>query len=66
MIPNPGPDQLYRAHDLAVDPYSQMLYWSDLENNVINVTTLDMKGVGVLIGGKGQKPRSIALAPKHG
>ena len=65
VVSNPGGDE-FIPHDLEIDPYSQHLYWSDSQNNVINVTRLDMRGVGIIIHGSGQKPRAIALAPSLG
>ena len=64
VVPNPQPQDLFQPVDIAIDPYSRHLYWSDSLHNVINVTRLDMQAVGVIVDG--QKPRSIALAPQKG
>jgi low density lipoprotein receptor-related protein 5/6 len=52
--------------DIAVDPYSRTLYWTDSQNNVVNVTRLDMTPVGVVLQANNFKPRSIALFPERG
>ena len=64
MVPNPGDS--FQPHSIAIDPYSRHIYWSDTVNNVINVTRLDMRGVGVVVGGSDQRPGAIALAPTKG
>ncbi len=66
VVPNPQPQDLFQPVDIAIDPYSRHIYWSDSLNNVINVTRLDMQAVGVIVDGPHQKPRSIALAPQKG
>ena len=66
VIHNPQSQDLYNPYDIAIDSFSRHLYWSDSMNNVINVTRLDMRAVGVVIKGSHQKPRSIALAPEKG
>ena len=54
-------------YDLALNAPEGLLYWSDAEQNVINVMRLDGSKVGVIVsGGGGQKPRSIALAVDKG
>ena len=66
VIANPK-EALFLPYDIAIDPYSKKLYWSDQKNNVINVTRLDQWPVGVVVSGEGnQQPRKIALAPKYG
>lgn len=56
----------FSPFDIAIDPYSRLLYWSDTRADVINVTRLDGRGVGVVVEGSQQKPEYIALAPKQG
>ena len=65
VIPNPQSEAL-QPYDIAIDPFSRHLYWSDSTHNVINVTSLNMVPVGVVVKGSNQKPRSIALAPEKG
>lgn len=52
--------------DIAIDPYSRLLYWADADSGVINVTTLSQESVGLVVNDPQQKPRAIALAPSHG
>ncbi|ELU01251.1 hypothetical protein CAPTEDRAFT_42452, partial [Capitella teleta] len=54
--------------DIAVEPFSRHLFWSDQVQNVINVTRLDGKPIGVVIMPTDvpYRPRHIALAPHHG
>lgn len=66
VVPNPQPQDQFVPHDIAIDPYSRMLYWTDSQKNVINVTRLDGTSVGVIISGRDQKPRNIVLAPELG
>ena len=63
---HPDGSDMYHPYDIAVDPFSRHLYWSDSMHNVINVTKLNMNAVGVVVKGSNQKPRSIALAPEKG
>ena len=66
VIANPK-GTLFYPYDIAIDPYSRRLYWSDQKNNVINVTRLDLISVGVVVSSENnQQPRKIALAPKDG
>lgn len=54
--------------DLAVDPYSGLLYWSCALGDTINVTRLSNGSAlgGVVRGAPGEKPRNIALHPEKG
>ena len=63
---NPPASVQFSPFDIAIDPYSRTLYWSDTRKDVINVTRLDGRGVGVVVDGPGQKPYYIALAPTKG
>ncbi|KAG1652486.1 Low-density lipoprotein receptor-related protein 6 [Nymphon striatum] len=57
----------FHPYDIAVDPYTNMLYWTCAQTNVINVTRLyDMFPVGAIIKDEEQKPRSIVVDPKRG
>lgn len=53
-------------YDMALDPYSRVIYWTCALHNVINVTRLDGRPVGVVVSGDNQTPRSIALHPLKG
>ena len=64
MVPNPL--NIFHPHDLAIDPFSHHIYWSCSQNNVINVTHVDMTAVGTVVGGPEEKPRSIALNSEQG
>lgn len=52
--------------DLAVDPYSRRLYWTDSVTNVINVTGLDGTPIGVVLDNEQQYPRLITLIAEEG
>ncbi len=68
VIHNPQPqDQLHPA-DIAIDPFTHHLYWTDQISNVINVTRIGntMTPIGVVVKGPHQRPRSIVLAPEKG
>lgn len=68
VISNPGSSDNLHPYDLALDPFSRHLYWTDALNNVINVTRMDAphESIGIVMKGSHQKPRSIALAPEKG
>lgn len=55
-------------YDLAVDPYTRLLYWSCAAGDTINVTRLSNgSALGVVVRGSvGEKPRNIALHPEKG
>ena len=59
-----------RPSDFAIDPYSQLLFWACMQNNVINFTRIgmkaDVKAGGVVISGSNQKPRYLAINPHKG
>ncbi|XP_048242332.1 low-density lipoprotein receptor-related protein 6-like isoform X1 [Haliotis rufescens] len=63
VVPNQNNKQ-FIPFDLAIDPYSRTIYWTC--NNVINVTRLNMKPVGVIVSANNIKPRSIVLHPERG
>ncbi|CAH1786283.1 unnamed protein product [Owenia fusiformis] len=62
----PNPQELLKPNDIAIDPYTHQIFWTDSKNNVINVTRFNMKSVGLVIRGPGERPRSIALHPEKG
>lgn len=61
-------DDKVRPFDFAIDPYSQLLFWSCMQNNVINFTRIGeksgIKGGGVVVNGS--KPRYLAINPHKG
>ncbi|KAF4524536.1 hypothetical protein B566_EDAN002809 [Ephemera danica] len=52
-------------YDLAIDPFSGLLFWSCALNNSINVTRLNGSSVG-LIKVDSEQPRHIAIHPRRG
>ena len=54
-----------RPYDLAIDPYSRVLFYSCSQNNVINFTHIDSETRGTVVKGN-HKPRYIALNPEKG
>lgn len=56
----------HRPFDIAVDPYSRVLYWTCSKKNTINITGLDGSPVGVIVEGKNSVPRYIVLNPLGG
>ncbi|XP_074659791.1 low-density lipoprotein receptor-related protein 6-like [Tubulanus polymorphus] len=62
----PNPSDMHQPYDIAVDPYSKHIFWSCSQNDAINVTRFDMTGVGVIMAGTHQKPRSIVLHTQKG
>jgi len=55
-----------RPFDIAIDPYSRVLFYSCSENNAINFTHLDTKLGGPVISGGQNKPRFLAVNPWEG
>lgn len=57
----------HRPYDIAVDPFSRLLFWSCEQTNRINVTRImddpDEAVVGSILSGNEDQPRSIALLP---
>ena len=55
--------------DIAIDPYTQLLYWTCEKSNTINVTRInggDMKPLGpLLVGGAEDLPRLLAIFPRR-
>ncbi|OWF50740.1 low-density lipoprotein receptor-related protein 6-like [Mizuhopecten yessoensis] len=60
---------MYRPFDIAIDPYSQSIFWTCSINNKINVTRFDGSSIGVVIASDEKhniKPRYIVLNPQKG
>lgn len=51
---------------MAIDPYSRRLFWSDMDSNVINVTTLDGLAIGIILSEKEYRLQTIAINPDKG
>ncbi|XP_022106372.1 low-density lipoprotein receptor-related protein 6-like [Acanthaster planci] len=66
FIPNSGDPPVYNPYDLAIDPYTRMMFWTCSETNTIRITRLDGTPIGVVKGDDNQKPRAIALIPEKG
>lgn len=64
VVSNPASE--HRPFDIAVDPYSRVLYWTCAKKNTINITGLDGTPVGVIVEGDNIVPRYIALNPLAG
>lgn len=64
-----NPTQSLHPYDLAVEPYSRVLFWSCSRFNAINATRIDNQlAVGILVGGPStiDKPRNLAVHPLKG
>ena len=64
-----NPTQSLHPYDLAVEPYSRVLFWSCSRFNVINATRMDNQlSIGILVGGpsSSDKPRNLAVHPLKG
>lgn len=62
-----NPSDALHPMDLALDVYGMQLFWTCAQTNTINVTRLDDgRTVGVVLGGKDDRPRHLALHPHHG
>ncbi|KAG8179495.1 hypothetical protein JTE90_027207 [Oedothorax gibbosus] len=57
----PNPNENYHPYDIAIDPYSRVVYSSCSQHNNINVTTYKGFSIGTVIGDEDDKPRSIVL-----
>ncbi|XP_039278794.1 low-density lipoprotein receptor-related protein 6 [Nilaparvata lugens] len=57
-----------QPYDLAIDPYSHLLYWSCATSHAILVNRSDSgEAVGQVVGGvEGEKPQYLALHPEKG
>lgn len=62
----PNQNGEHRPFDIAVDPYSRVLYWTCAKKNTINITHLNGTPVGVIVEGDHYVPRYIVLNPLGG
>jgi hypothetical protein len=42
-------NEAYKPYDMAIDPYSRVIYWTCANRNVINITRLDSSWLGIRI-----------------
>ncbi|XP_064480867.1 low-density lipoprotein receptor-related protein 6-like isoform X2 [Ornithodoros turicata] len=62
-----NPNNALHPTDLALDAFGMQLFWTCAQSNTINVTRLDNgRPVGVVLGGKDERPRHLAVHPFHG
>ena len=59
-------DLLTSPIDMALDPYSRHLYWTDDVARNIKITSLTTRATGIIVDGRRSAPRSITLDPKRG
>ncbi|XP_065210079.1 low-density lipoprotein receptor-related protein 6 [Planococcus citri] len=58
-------EKSYVFHDIALDPYNKLLFWSCSSTDSINVTRLSNYSLGhVFSASHGEKPRNIAVHPE--
>lgn len=62
----PNPNDLFLPHDITIDPFSRVMFWTCAKNNIINVTHLDLQFVGVVLMSHDDKPRSMVIHPHKG
>ncbi|XP_053574891.1 low-density lipoprotein receptor-related protein 6 [Bombina bombina] len=63
-IPNQNMDM--QPYDMSIDIYSRFIYWTCEATNVINVTRLDGRAIGVVLKGEQDRPRAILVNPERG
>lgn len=55
-----------QPYDMSIDIYSRFIYWTCEATNVINVTRMDGRAVGVVLRGDQDRPRAILVNPERG
>ncbi|KAL6038747.1 hypothetical protein STEG23_008240, partial [Scotinomys teguina] len=55
-----------QPYDLSIDIYSRYIYWTCEATNVIDVTRLDGRSIGVVLKGEQDRPRAIVVNPEKG
>lgn len=55
-----------QPYDMSIDIYSRFIYWTCEATNVINVTRMDGRAVGVVLKGDQDRPRAILVNPERG
>ncbi|XP_053243501.1 low-density lipoprotein receptor-related protein 6 isoform X4 [Podarcis raffonei] len=66
MSPVPNQNLDIQPYDLSIDIYSRYVYWTCEATNVINVTRLDGRLMGVVLKGDQDRPRAIVVNPEKG
>lgn len=66
MSPVPNQNLDIQPYDLSIDIYSRYIYWTCEATNVINVTRLDGRVMGVVLKNEQDRPRSIVVNPEKG
>lgn len=66
MSPAPNQNLDIQPYDLSIDIYSRYIYWTCEATNVINVTRLDGRLMGVVLKNEQDRPRSIVVNPEKG
>lgn len=63
---NGNNDAGIQPFDLVIEPYSRLLFYSCIKNNVINFTHINIKAGGTVVQGTNIKPRYLAVNPHSG
>jgi low density lipoprotein receptor-related protein 5/6 len=58
--------QEVHPYDMAIEPFSGLLFWTCSVNNSINVTRLNGSSVGLVVRVENEKPRHIAIHARRG
>ncbi|CAH2276476.1 low-density lipo receptor-related 6 isoform X1 [Pelobates cultripes] len=68
VVANPMPNQNMdmQPYDMSIDIYSRFIYWTCEVTNVINVTRLDGRAIGIVLKGEQDRPRAIIVNPERG
>ncbi|XP_070804167.1 low-density lipoprotein receptor-related protein 6 isoform X3 [Pituophis catenifer annectens] len=66
MSPVPNQNLDIQPYDLSIDIYSRYIYWTCEATNVINVTRLDGRLMGVVLKNEQDRPRAIVVNPEKG
>lgn len=63
-----GEKEFVHYVDIALEPYSKLLFWSCAVTNTINVTRINQPNVGgtIYVASDEEKPRNLALHPERG
>ncbi|XP_069618965.1 low-density lipoprotein receptor-related protein 6 [Ranitomeya imitator] len=63
---NPNQNLDMQPYDMSIDIYSRFIYWTCEVTNVINVTRMDGRAVGIVLRGEQDRPRAILVNPERG
>uniref|UniRef100_A0A8D0C3T4 Low-density lipoprotein receptor-related protein n=1 Tax=Salvator merianae TaxID=96440 RepID=A0A8D0C3T4_SALMN len=64
--PNQSQNPEKQPHDLSIDIFSHMLYWTCEATNTVNVHRLNGEQIGVVLRGDHDKPRAIVVNAERG